>query len=111
MTYTLHVTSPCTTVSDTAQVKVYKKIVIPSVFSPNADGINDTWYIIGLDAYSESLLTVYTRSGQKVFTNIGGSIAWDGTYNGKLLPDGVYYYVIDLKNSTPMLSGYITILK
>lgn len=111
MTYTLHVTSPCTTVSDTAQVKVYKKIVIPSVFSPNADGINDTWYIVGLDAYSESLLTVYTRSGQKVFTNIGGSIAWDGTYNGKLLPDGVYYYVIDLKNSTPMLSGYITILK
>jgi len=46
-----------------------------------------------------------------VFTTTGNSKLWDGTYNGQKLPEGVYYYTIDLKNGSPTLSGYVTILR
>ena len=111
ITYTLHVSSGCFTVTDSAYIKVYKKIVVPSMFSPNADGVNDIWVVTGLDAYPSSTLTVYNRNGQQLFTTIGGSTNWDGTYNTKPLPEGVYYYIIDLRNNTPLLSGYVTIIR
>jgi gliding motility-associated-like protein len=111
ITYTLHVTSPCTTVTDTTRVTVYTKVVVPNVFSPNGDSINDKWEIAGLVAYTESVLCVYTRNGQMIYTTTGYSKPWDGSYNGTILPEGVYYYTIDLKNGTPILSGYVTILR
>jgi gliding motility-associated-like protein len=42
---------------------------------------------------------------------MGYSKAWDGTYNGSALPEGTYYYVIDLKNNKPKLSGWVFIVK
>jgi gliding motility-associated-like protein len=110
-TYTLQVTSPCTTVTDTAMVTVFLKVMVPNAFSPNNDMVNDKWEIPGLGAYPESLLCVYTRNGQMVFTTTGNSKVWDGNYNGQALPEGVYYYTIDLKNGSPTLSGYVTILR
>jgi gliding motility-associated-like protein len=109
--YTLQVTSPCGTFTDSAMVKVYKAIVVPTAFSPNADGINDSWDISGLDAYTESVLSVYTRNGQMIYTTTGYSKPWDGTYNGKPVPVGTYYYIIDLKNIAPTMSGYVTVVK
>jgi gliding motility-associated-like protein len=112
-TYTLHVTEALcgTTITDTSRVTVYTKVEVPNVFSPNNDSVNDKWEISGLAAYPESVLCVYTRNGQMIYTTIGYSKAWDGTYNGKLLPEGTYYYTIDLKNGTPIQSGSITILR
>jgi gliding motility-associated-like protein len=112
ITYTLHVQSTdCGGVSDEMKVRVLKKLGIPSTFTPNGDGVNDTWHIDKLNTYPESTLTVYTRAGQEVFRTVGDAKQWNGVYAGKALPAGVYYYVIDLKNNLPLRSGWVMLLR
>ncbi len=112
ITYTLTVTSlHCNVASDPVFVRVYKKITIPNTFSPNNDGINDNWNIDALITYPESSIMVFNRYGKKVYQSTGYAKAWDGTYNGSALPEGTYYYVIDLKNNTPKLTGWVLIVK
>lgn len=111
-TYTVTVTDPRGCVSsDTVYVEVSPPININSAFTPNGDGINDTWNITGLIAYVNATVDIFTRYGQPVFHSIGYPVAWDGTYNGKQLPVGVYYYVIHLNLNNQVLSGPVTILR
>jgi gliding motility-associated-like protein len=113
VTYTLHVTSTenCGIDSSKVFVKVYKHVEIPNSFSPNGDGVNDLWNIGALSTYPNSLLQVFNRYGQQVFQSIGYTQPWDGRYNGSPLPLGTYYYVLDLKNNTPKLSGWVMIVR
>jgi len=113
ITYTLHVTSTykCNTDSSKVFVKVYKKITIPNTFSPNGDGINDYWNIDALITYPDCVLSVFDRYGQQVYHSIGYGKPWNGKYNGQLLPTGTYYYVLDLKNNTPKISGWVLIVR
>jgi gliding motility-associated-like protein len=92
-------------------VRVFKKITIPNAFSPNNDGINDLWDIKALDTYPQSTIMVFDRYGKQVFQSIGYAKPWDGAYNGKALPEGTYYYIIDLKDGQPKLSGWVLIIK
>ena len=62
-------------------------------------------------AYSDAVVDIYTRYGQKVYHSIGYDKPWDGIFGGKQLPTGVYYYVIDTKLFNQVLSGSITILR
>jgi len=112
ITYTLHVKSSYNCGEDTSSVfvKVYHKIGIPNAFSPNADGVNDSWEIDGLFTYPESVTTVFNRYGQQVFKNTGYAKPWKGTYNGARLPPGTYYYIIDLKTGQPRLTGWVLIM-
>lgn len=96
---------------DTVNVHVYKKIIIPNAFSPNADGINDTWKITALDAYENYELSVFNRFGQIVFSSKNYESPWNGTFNNKPLPVGTYYYLLDLKLALPKLNGFVVILK
>jgi len=110
ITYTLTAFSKtCGQVSSTVNVKVYQKITIPNAFTPNNDGINDYWNIDALITYPQSLTTIYSRDGQQVFKSIGYAKPWDGTCNGKQVPNGTYYYVIDLKNGQPPFSGWVLV--
>jgi gliding motility-associated-like protein len=112
ITYTLNVISQtCGTATSTVFVRVYKKITIPNTFSPNGDGINDRWDIDALITYPESITQVFDRYGQQVFQSTGYARPWDGANNGKPLPPGTYYYIIDLKNGQPKLSGWVLMLK
>jgi len=86
-------------------------LVIPNTFTPNGDGINDTWDIKFISAYTSCTVSVFTRYGQKVYSSLGYVVPWDGTYNGKALPTGTYYYIIDLKNNLPLLSGWVTLIR
>ncbi|WP_461449130.1 gliding motility-associated C-terminal domain-containing protein [Mucilaginibacter sp.] len=113
ITYTLHVTSTtnCGIDSSSVFIKVYKKITIPNTFSPNGDGINDYWEIDALITYPQSILQVFDRYGQQVFRSEGYSTPWDGRYNGQPVPAGTYYYVLDLKNNTPKVSGWVLVVR
>jgi gliding motility-associated-like protein len=112
ITYTLTVVSQtCGTSTSSVFVRVYKKITIPNTFSPNNDGINDIWNIEALETYPESSIMVYDRYGQKVYQSTGYAKPWNGTFNGSPLPQSTYYYVIDLKNNTPKIAGWVFIVR
>ncbi len=85
-------------------------IWIPNTFTPNNDGINDTWTIEGLDKDLTVSITVFNRYGLLVFESKGYGISWNGEYRGKKLPAGTYYYIIITKNGTQKLSGSVTII-
>ena len=83
---------------------------IPNAFTPNGDGINDTWAIIGLEYDPTALVRVFTRYGQQVYQSKGYGIPWAGDYQGKKLPTGAYYYIINAKNGALTYSGEVTII-
>jgi gliding motility-associated-like protein len=111
-TYTLTITSDkgCTT-SDDVFVKLLKSLVIPNIFSPNGDGINDRWVIEHLDNYTGSVLQLYNRYGQMIHRFVGYTTPWDGKINGRDAPVGTYYYIIDPKNGRKPLTGYVDIIR
>jgi gliding motility-associated-like protein len=98
-TVTLYVTDAtgCSN-SATQVVEILGDIVIPNVFSPNGDGINDLFTIksSGLKTYD---LVILNRWGNKVFTSTSPKDHWDGKDNGKPVPDGVYFYILNASAS------------
>ncbi len=97
--------------SDQVFVKVLKFPTIPNTFTPNNDGINDTWIIQYLETYPDNRVQVFNRYGQLVFESRGYAKPWDGTMNGKPLPFGTYYYIIEPANGRKPITGYVTIIK
>jgi gliding motility-associated-like protein len=112
ITYTLTVTSAdgCI-ISDEVFVKVLKTPTIPNTFSPNGDGVHDKWEIKYLNSYPGCTVEVYNRYGQLVFRSTGYNQAWDGTFKGKPLPAGTYYYLINPKNGRKQMSGFVDIIR
>ncbi|MBP6696716.1 MAG: gliding motility-associated C-terminal domain-containing protein [Flavobacteriales bacterium] len=97
--FILTVTAPngCVDV-DSVLVTVVPEIVIPSGFTPNGDGWNDTWQLDQIDQFPEAEVEVYSRWGELLFQSVGYKTPWDGTYNGGLVPVGTYYYAIRLNH-------------
>jgi gliding motility-associated-like protein len=83
---------------------------LANTFTPNGDGTNDTWFITGLDDDPTVNVKVFNRSGGMVFESKGYAKSWDGTFNGKKLSAGVYYYIITTKGSSEILKGSVTII-
>ena len=88
-----------------------KSIIIPNVFSPNGDNVNDKWVIRGLVEYEECRVEIYNRYGQLLFQSFGYRQPWDGTYKGQAMPVATYYYIINLKPGEAPLSGSVTVLR
>jgi gliding motility-associated-like protein len=99
------------TASDEVFVKVLVAPEVPGAFSPNKDGINDTWNIQYLETYPGAIIEVFNRYGQIVYRSTGYPKQWDGTVNGNPLPVGVYYYIINPKNGRKQITGSVTILR
>jgi gliding motility-associated-like protein len=97
--------------TDTMDVFVLTKITVPNTFTPNNDGINDVWEIRFLDRYPGSRVEVYSTTGQPIWKSVGYSKPWDGTSQGRPLPAGTYYFVVDPGNGDAKIAGYVTILR
>ncbi|WP_432671819.1 choice-of-anchor L domain-containing protein [Flavobacterium sp. SM2513] len=91
------------TVRDPQACDVLTKSVLiidyPKYFTPNGDGINDTWNIPRINTISISKIYIFDRFG-KLIKELSGSGAWDGTYNGQELPATDYWFTINYQEST-----------
>jgi gliding motility-associated-like protein len=89
-------------------------VVIPNAFSPNGDGLNDT-FIPKLRGINSFTLDIFNTWGEKIFTATSlESKGWDGTYHGQLSPPGNYFYQITFTTSegkTQSKSGGITLIR
>jgi gliding motility-associated-like protein len=77
-------------------------IVIHNVITPNGDGLNDTWIIDCIETFPDNSVQIFNRWGDMVnsFDRYDNTnYVWKRTNKkGKLLPDGTYYYVLQIKN-------------
>jgi len=71
---------------------------IPNFFTPNGDGINETWYPKGIQDYPNITVKIFDRYQRLIEAYQGNQYSWDGSYKGKLLPSGDYWYIIKLNN-------------
>ena len=80
----------------------------PKFFTPNGDGINDTWNIRGLsDIYAQNTTVfIYDRYGKLIKQLSPSGNGWNGTINGQLLPVNDYWYVIHLEDTSGMKQVY-----
>lgn len=86
-------------------------IVIEPVFTPDGDGINDTWEVANLaDAYPDAVVTIYDRFGKKLSEMRADEGSWDGTYNGKKMPSTDYWYEINIPEIDKMYVGHFTLM-
>lgn len=116
MTYYFTATNGVCTLSDEMTVTVSPAALdVPSVFSPNGDGINDTWEILGQEKYPNMKVEVFDRWGQRVFQTIGyaSNKWWDGkSATHKEMATSTYYYVIHLNDDAKtILKGPVTIMQ
>ena len=92
-------------------VNTFVALDIPTGFTPNQDGVNDTWNIKNLNRYEDFLVSVYSRSGQLVYTSDNYIKEWDGRHNGNLVPVGTYYYLININKFQKAFTGSVSVLR
>lgn len=84
---------------------------IPSGFTPNDDGVNDTWNIENINRYENYQIAVYSRTGKMIFKSESYIEEWDGRYQGEFVPAGNYYYLINIKKFDVIYKGTVFILR
>ena len=99
--------------SDSVLVKVVSKLFIPTAFTPNGDGLNDRWYIPGLQMYPDAEVIIYNRWGEEILRSKQyNNNPWNGKQNNQELPSGAYTYTIHLNNDTKeLLRGVLHLVR
>ena len=96
-------------------ITVGNPLGLPTSFTPNNDGYNDTWDVDGLLDYNLADIRIFDRWGQVVHRSVGYSQPWDGRNGGKEVPVGTYYYAIDLNDpllvELETITGFISIIR
>jgi gliding motility-associated-like protein len=92
-------------------VQVIQKLVIPNIFSPNGDGINETFDIAHIHEFPNVDVSIFNRYGQFIFKSHGYNVPWDGNYEGQPLPVGTYFYIIKTTPDAKPISGPISIVR
>lgn len=114
-TYTLTAIENGCTLSDQVTIFTQESLLFPTTFSPNDDGANDKWEIGAIDLYPDCFVRIFNRWGQEIYQSTGYSKekAWDGTNsNGSPLAEGVYFYVVDLRDEEKQqFKGSITLIR
>lgn len=114
ITYTLTVTdiNNCSN-TDSVLVTVLEdyNLLVTNVITPNSDGANDQFEIINIETYPQAELLIFDRWGTEVEKKKPYNNDWKGTFKGKDLPDGTYYYVIRFDGNDKLYKGSVSILR
>jgi gliding motility-associated-like protein len=108
--YTLSAINPlgCTATDDVLVTIIPYCVKVKNAFTPNGDGRNDLWQVY--DDYGclkNITVHVFNRYGSKVYESRDYRNSWNGTYNGKPIPDGTYYAVLDFT----LITGRVVTVK
>jgi gliding motility-associated-like protein len=114
ITSTVHISGkekdPVMANNDATDIQQIAGLLVPNVFTPNGDGVNDTFIIPGLGQYTDNELIIINRWGNHVYEKKNYNNEW----TGEGLLDGTYYYVLTAKNPSgdwETYKGYITLLR
>ena len=80
---------------------------IPKYFTPNNDGVNDTFNLSGIELFNESQVSIFNRYGKLLKFSKNSPFSWDGTFNNAILPTDDYWYVIVIDGQK--YSGHFTL--
>ena len=95
-------------ISAQGSLKQPPALTMPTGFSPNGDGKNDTFVVIGLEAYPDNEIVIVNRWGNEVFTKKGYQNDWTGVNTGgEQLPDATYFVILKINNGSTTLTGYV----
>jgi len=87
---------------------------VPTAFSPNGDGVNDVFTVFpGKAVANISQIEIFDRWGNQVFS-ANSNIGWDGIFDGKIAPNGVYVWLITVEfidGRIQQLSGDVTLIR
>ncbi len=98
-------------VTDNVKVTVRRELKIPNGFTPNGDGVNDTWEIANITFQPDATVEIFDRWGSKIFESKGYTTYWDGTFNGQQLPTHTYFYVISAENGKLRWTGAVNLIR
>lgn len=101
---------------DIARVQIEIQCATVQIFtamSPNGDGINDTFFVSNLSAYPNNNLKIFNRYGALVYEVEGYQNDWQGTWNGRVLPDGTYFFLLEVEvdNNMEVHRGYVELYR
>lgn len=105
---TVEDTNGCAT-TDTITINDNLNLEIPEFFTPNGDGINDSWIIKGIDKLPESEIGIYDRYGKLLVKYKASDQGWDGKYLGKMVRSDDYWYVIKLNPVNKIIKGNLSL--
>ena len=89
----------------------FSSLVVTNTFTPNGDGANDRWSVPGLRFYEGARISVFDRVGTRMFYTENPDQGWDGTFNGKEMPVGTYYWVIEVIETGEMRRGMLNLIR
>ena len=89
----------------------FSSLIITNTFSPNRDRFNDNWGVPELRFYQDVRILIYDGGNQPVFYTENPDIRWDGTYNGKEVPVGAYFWVIQVKETGEKRRGVLNLIR
>ncbi|MEJ2161743.1 MAG: T9SS type B sorting domain-containing protein [Robiginitalea sp.] len=112
-TYTVRVVDQNGCVVEAEIFMEFIDIEIPNFFTPDGDGMNDFWIPENLEGFPQILIKIYDRYGRVVAEVRYGVQGWDGTYDGRELPTGDYWYTIQLngENDAREFVGHFTLYR
>ncbi len=88
-----------------------EKVVVSGLLTPNSSGMESTWKVINIDQYPQARVAVYDKNGLEVFSAQNYQNDWRGTYKNSAnpLPEGPYYYIVQLNDGSAPRSGWLYI--
>jgi gliding motility-associated-like protein len=89
----------------------FSSLTVANTFTPNGDGVNDKWTVPGLRFYDGARISVFDKDGNRMFYTEIPDLGWDGTNNGKELPIGSYFWVIEAIEVGEMRRGILNLIR
>ena len=89
----------------------FSSLIITNAFSPNGDGMNERWGVPGIRFYEGARISVYDRGGLRLFYTENPDVRWDGTFEGKEMPVGSYFWTIEIVETGEMRRGMLNLIR